>query len=146
MPRRRARLAGLERLKAWFPQPLGLGRSGVHLVTIALAFLTLWLLTSFVNQVITGAQMDRRRDEIQTQIAQAQARNSQLATAVVQAESPAYAERIAREQLGFAREGDVVVLPILPLVTPTPVRPTPVALPTPTPEANWRGWARALFP
>jgi cell division protein FtsB len=146
MPRKRSRLAAIERWFAKLPRPAGLGRSGVHLVTLGLALLSFWLLTSFVSQVITSAQMDRRRDELQTQIAQAESRNAQLATSVSLSESPGYIERIAREQLGFAREGDVVVLPILPQVSPTPLQPTPVVLPTPVPEPNWRGWTRAFFP
>ena len=74
------------------------------------------------------------------------AQNERLATAVALATSPAYAEQIAREQLGYAREGDTVILPSFPQVTPTVLHPTTAPLPSPTAQANWRGWVGAFFP
>lgn len=111
-----------------------------------MAVLSLWMLASFVGQVLTSAQLERRRDALKAEIARIEAENAALAAEVAYAESPAYAERIAREQLGYAREGDTVILPTFPDVTPTPAAPTPAPLPTAAPRSNLQGWAAALFP
>ncbi|MEN9936229.1 MAG: hypothetical protein RLZZ387_2808 [Chloroflexota bacterium] len=108
--------------------------------------LSLWMLASFIGQIITSAQLERRRDALAAEIARLEAENARLEADVAYAESPAYAERVAREQLGYAREGDTVLLPTFPDVTPTPAAPTPEPIPNPTPRPNWRGWADALFP
>lgn len=123
-----------------------LGRSSVRIVTVGLVALSLWLLASFVSQVITSAQMERRKDDLRAEIARIEAENAALNDQVAFAESPVYAERAAREQLGYAREGDTVILPTFPQATPTPEAPPSSPSITPTVEANWRGWARALFP
>lgn len=123
-----------------------LGRSGVRIATLGLVALSLWLLASFVSQVITSAQMERRKDDLHAEIARIEAENAALKDQVAYAESPVYAERAAREQLGYAREGDTVVLPTFPQTTPTPDAPPAPAPVAPTAQPNWRGWARALFP
>lgn len=108
--------------------------------------LSLWMLASFVGQVITSAQLEQRRAGLEAEIARLEAANVGLEGEVAYAESPAYADRIAREQLGYAREGDTVVLPTFPETTPTAAATTAAPLPTPEARANWRGWADALFP
>ncbi|HJZ47628.1 MAG TPA: septum formation initiator family protein [Roseiflexaceae bacterium] len=123
-----------------------LGRPGVHLLTLLLLVLSLWSLIGFVGQVITSAQMERRKEELRAENAQLATEIATLAADVTEAESPAYAERILREQRGYARDGDTVVLPTFPEITPTPVRPTEQPAPTSVPEPNWRRWATALFP
>jgi cell division protein FtsB len=123
-----------------------LGRPGVHLLTLVLLALALWSLIGFVSQVITSAQMERRKEELRAENAQLATEIATLAADVDEAESPAYAERVLREQRGYARDGDTVVLPTFPQVTPTPIRPTEQPLPTSVPEPNWRRWSRALFP
>ena len=144
--RRRSRRANSDSSGPLSSGPFRLGRSGVHLITVGLVVLSLWSLSNFVGQVITGAQLERRKEEVQAEVARIEAENAALKQRVVEAESPAYAERIAREQLGFAREGDTVVLPTFPEHTPVPIAPTTAPLPTPTPQSNWRGWVRAFFP
>jgi cell division protein FtsB len=115
-------------------------------MTLGLVALSLSLLASFVGQVITSAQMERRKDELRGEIAQLEAENAALKDRVAFAESPVYAERAAREQLGYAREGDTVILPTFPQSTAVPAMPSAVSPISPTTEPNWRGWARALFP
>jgi cell division protein FtsB len=125
--------------------PFGVGRSGARLIALALGSLSLWLLINFVGQVVASAQMDRQIAEQQADIARSQAENQALKQRLDFAESPAYIEQIAREQLGYAREGDTVVLPTLPerMLAPLPAAPAP--LPAPDSEPNWRGWLRAFF-
>jgi cell division protein FtsB len=124
--------------------PFGMGRSGARLVALALVALSLWLLANFVGQVVASARMDRQIAEKQAELAKAEAELVSLKQQVAFAESPAYAEQVAREQLGFAREGDTVILPTLPERKPAQAA-APVPLARPAPEPNWRGWARALF-
>ena len=125
--------------------PFGMGRSGARLVALVLVVLSLWLLANFVGQVIASARMDRQIADKQAELAKAEAALAPLNDRVTFAESPAYAEQIAREQLGFAREGDTVILPTFPERQPVLATTAPVPLPAPTRQPNWRGWVRALF-
>src|SRR5689334_25169475 len=121
---------------AWSP-PFGLGRSGARLIALGLVALSFWLLAHFVSQVIEGARMDHQIAEQQAANARIEADNAALKERVIYAESPAYAEQIAREQLGYAREGDTVILPTLPEQAALPPAAAPAPLPPPRPEPNW---------
>lgn len=127
--------------------------SGKSALTIALAGLMLifigLLVANFVGQVMQSARLEGQRAALEAEVAQMQAENGRLAGAVAFTESDVYVERVARGQLGYAREGDVVVLPRLAPAAPAPseasanpVDATPVAPPTP----NWRLWWQAFFP
>jgi hypothetical protein len=96
--------------------------------------------------VIDSAQMERRKEELRAENAQLATEIATLAADVIEAESPAYAERILREQRGYARDGDTVILPTFPQITPTAAQPTAQPEATRVPEPNWRRWATALFP
>ena len=122
------------------------GSPGVVVATVVVVILSLWLLVGLVEQVLTGARQDRKIAAVELELATIEARNSEYGTEVARAESPAYAEQVLREQLGYAREGDAVVLPSFPQVTPIVSNPTGVPIPSPTTQANWRGWVQAFFP
>jgi hypothetical protein len=108
--------------------------------------LALWSLIGFIGQVIDSAQMERRKEELRAENAQLATEIATLAADVIEAESPAYAERILREQRGYARDGDTVILPTFPQITPTAAQPTAQPKATSVPEPNWRRWTKALFP
>ena len=144
--RRRASRVRSDSTDPFTPTPFGMGRSGARLVALVLVALSLWLLANFVSQVVASARMDRQIAEKQAAMAKAEADLASLKDQVAFAESPAYAEQVAREQLGFAREGDTVILPTLPERKPALAAAAPVPLPPPAPLPNWRGWMRALFP
>lgn len=120
-----------------------LALGGLMLVAIGL------LLTSFVSQVIQSARLEENRAALEAEVAALRGANANLEAAVAYAESDVNVERIAREQLGYAREGDTVLLPQLALPTPAP-EPAPAAAPAPPPAApatpNARRWWQALFP
>jgi cell division protein FtsB len=145
MPRRPRRMDTARSVSA-IPIFSRLGRPGVHLLTFVLLALALWSLIGFVGQVITSAQMERRKEELRAENAQLATEIATLAADVTEAQSPAYAERILREQRGYARDGDTVILPTFPQVTPTPAQPTAQPEPTSVPKPNWQRWATALFP
>lgn len=119
-------------------------RAGVHALTLVLVVLSLWMMASFVGQIMTGAQLEQRRAALIAENARLEATNRALLDQVEYAESPAYVEQIAREQLGLAAEGDTVVLPTFEDRPVSEATPTPVALPAPTPQLNWRAWVQAL--
>jgi cell division protein FtsB len=123
-----------------------MGRSSARLVALVLVGLSLWLLVNFVGQVVSGARMDRQIADKQAENAQIEARNAALKDRIAFAESPAFAEQIAREQLGYAREGDTVILPTLPERKPAPASAAPAPVPPPPAQPNWRGWLNAFFP
>ncbi|NJL34074.1 MAG: septum formation initiator family protein [Chloroflexaceae bacterium] len=105
-------------LALWLSLPLR--QVWTHIVILALAALTISLMVNFVHQVIQSANLEARRVELQAEAARMETENQQLRGAVEFAESDAYVERIAREQLGYAREGEVVIVPELLLPSPTP--------------------------
>ena len=142
----RSRHTDTARAESAVPILSRLGRPGVHVLTVVLLVLALWSLIGFIGQVITSAQMERRKAELRAENAQLATEIATLAADVIEAESPAYAERILREQRGYARDGDTVILPTFPQITPTPAQPTAQPAPTSVPEPNWRRWSTALFP
>jgi cell division protein FtsB len=117
----------------------------VRLIALVLVVISLWLLVNFIGQVVVAARMDRQIADKQAEMTQIEAGNAALKDHVTYAESPAYAEQIAREQLGYAREGDTVILPTLPDRLTAPAA-APPPLPAPAHEPNWRGWLHAFFP
>ncbi|HMO57067.1 MAG TPA: septum formation initiator family protein [Roseiflexaceae bacterium] len=121
-----------------------LGRSGVHLLTLAMVLISLWMLAGFVSQVIASAQLERRRDALSSEVASIQATNVAIQRTVEFAESPAYAEQVARDQLGYAREGDIVIFPTIPEATPPADTSATPPLPAPAPQPNWYRWLQVL--
>src|SRR5215211_6449006 len=138
MRRRRPRRSNMATAApSWVGSVRG-GRPGVHLLTLGLLAISIWTLMGFVGQIIDSAQLERRKDEVRAENAQYATENAALTTAVAEAESPAYAEKILREQRGYARDGDTVILPSFPQITPTPARADQQPAPTAMPEPNWR--------
>lgn len=146
MPRRHPRQTNMAAAASSLASATRLGRPGVHLLTLALLVISVWTLMGFVGQIVSSAQLERRKDELRAENAQYATENAGLATAVAGAESPAYAEKILREQRGYAREGDTVILPTFPQITPTAEPAEKQSAPTAVPDPNWRRWMQALFP
>jgi cell division protein FtsB len=140
-PTRLARLrAGLGE---WLRLPLR--QSGMHLATLVLAVLTLSLMVHFINQVLQSANLEEQRAELAHEVAALDAQNDHLRSAIDFVESDVYVEQVAREQLGYAREGDVVVLPNFPDTQPAAEPEAPLAAPPPRPAApNWQRWWEAF--
>ncbi len=105
------------------------------------------LIANFIGQVMQSARMETGRVAIQAEVEQLRAEQRTLKGAVDYAESDVNVERIAREQLGYARNGDTVILPQT--IAPTPA-PVPAAAPAPPPApaqpSNVRRWWDAFFP
>jgi len=100
-----------------------------------------FFVVSFVNLVVRHAQLEQYKVTVTNDITELQVSNTELRQQVEYFESVDYAERVAREQFGYAREGDVVLMPTFPertvlKSTPTATTPSSVA---PT-EPNWVDW------
>jgi len=136
------RLAALARSGSGGLISLGLG--AVMLALIGL------LSANFVGQVMQSARLETQRAALQAEVDQIRAENRQIEAAVAFAESNVNVERIAREQLGYARDGDTVILPQLtaptPAPTPAPNSPTLNQAPPTPPAPNWMRWWGAFFP
>lgn len=138
-------LAGLRSVDPSRPQNI-LGRIGMTVSTILLLVLIVLLLKGFGEQVIRSAGLESRRVALATEVTLLESENRRLTGIVEYAESDANVERIAREQLGFARDGDVVIVSAIQSPTPTPAPAPADAVPAPLSTPNWEGWWRALFP
>jgi cell division protein FtsB len=134
------RFSGLFRLQGVSVLSLALG--GIMIILIAV------LAANFVGQVLQGARLESRRADIEAEVARIKAENAVLEAAVAFTESDVYVERIAREQLGYAREGDVVIFPreAPAAASPSVSTATPAPAAAPPPLENWRLWWLALFP
>ncbi len=120
---------------------------GVHLMTLALVVLTFSLMLNFINQVVQSSALEARKVQLEEEVARLEAETRYLRGAVDYARSDAYVEQAAREQLGYARDGEVVVLPQFPDVALEPYT-APQAVPSAplTLAPNWQRWWQALHP
>jgi cell division protein FtsB len=125
--------------------------SGKSALTVALAALMLvfigLLVVNFVGQVMQSARLESQRAALEVEVATMRAENGRLSGAVAFAESDVYVEQVARSELGYAREGDVVILPRVaaPTVAPDLVS-APAPAPAPALPPNWLRWWQAFFP
>lgn len=130
-----------------------MGASGNRRITPATSIIVVvgvLFLFNFVNQVVRQAQLEQLREEVRADVARLDAANNDLRQKVRYYESNDYAELVAREQLGYARPGDTVILPTYPdqvisdtaSISQTPPMSDTVTLAAP--EPNWMRWWRIL--
>ena len=113
--------------------------------TIILLVVSVLFVYNFVVQVVRQTQLEQYRDRIAQNVVRLRDQNTTLSRSVTYFESRDYAESVAREQLGYARTGDIVMMPTFPdkLSTTAPVDPV---IPTPAAptEPNWLRWWNML--
>ena len=143
--------------------PTLFGRRRMSPATLIVLVMGAFFLYSFVNQIIRQAQLEQFREEVRADVARLSSENATLQQSVEYVESNDYAEQIAREQLGYARAGDTVLMPTFPdqvvsstvsiISTTTTLTNTINSNTTPatTPptivapiEPNWMRWWRML--
>jgi cell division protein FtsB len=126
-------------------------RVGLAVILLGLLVLASSLLVGVVRMAWQEHQINRAIERQRAQNTQQIERNRQLAGAADYAESDVAAERAARERLGMAREGEMVLLPTVILPAPPTAVPTltphaTVAAPAARPMSNPARWFHALFP
>ncbi|PDW04794.1 FtsB family cell division protein [Candidatus Viridilinea mediisalina] len=148
-PRRRAASSALplaDRLIAGL-RAVGSNAFSLGIAALMLVFIGL-LMVNFVGQVLQSARLETRRAELEAEVLTIRYENERLAGLVEYTESPVYAEMVARGQLGYAREGDVVILSRTePLSIPEIAAPDEALDPSvvvPQQPENWRLWWQAL--
>jgi cell division protein FtsB len=128
----------------WFPNLIGI--SGRRLATVALVLLTASIAVNFGELVVRGADI-QQKIERQRELNDAhRAEQAQLKAQLAFYQSDIHMEMVAREQLGYAREGDVVIFPSITLSETEEVAPAPAPLPAPERTLNWMRWWQALAP
>ncbi len=125
------------------------GRRRLSPTTIIMVVVFLLFAANFVNQIIRQAQLEQYRDALAREVAEQATLNATIKRQVDYVESSEYAELVAREQLGYARSGDVVIMPTYPDVTTdtSDVRTaTQASMPTTTTptQPNWQRWWQFL--
>lgn len=127
-----------------------LGRRRLSPAMIVIVVVGALFLVNFINQVVRQAQLEQYREEIRADVARLSAENNDLRQSVLYYESNDYAELVAREQLGYARPGDTVIMPTYPdqIITDTAVVSQTITLSNTVvlvnPEPNWMRWWRML--
>ena len=113
--------------------------------TIILLVVSVLFVYNFIVQVVRQTQLEHYRDSIAQNVVRLREQNTTLARSVTYFESRDYAESVAREQLGYARPGDTVMMPTFPdqLSTTAPVVPITPTTTTPS-EPNWLRWWNKL--
>ena len=121
------------------------GRRRISPTAIIMVVVFLLFSVNFVNQIIRQAQLEQYRDTLALEVAQQTTRNAQIKQQVEYVESSEYAELVAREQLGYARPGDMVMMPTYPNQTSesadaaTTQQDAPAAVTGPM-QPNWQRW------
>lgn len=142
-----AKRARRPRIQRWLST---LGGRRITPATIIMVVVGALFFYNFINQVVRQAQLEQLQAETLATVAGLEAENNQLREKMQYYESDDYAELIAREQLGYARPGDTVILPTYPdrvMSDTTTIVQTGVISDTITPltaEPNWMRWWRLL--
>lgn len=121
------------------------GRRRMTPTTIILLVVSVLFVYNFVVQVVRQTQLEQYRDSIAQNVIRLRDQNAALNRSVTYFESRDYAESVAREQLGYARPGDTVMMPTFPeqLSTTAPVVPVTPTTTAPS-EPNWLRWWNML--
>lgn len=132
-------------------------RWGTRLILLFLMLLAGGLMVGFVRMTWTQHQINQASERQRAENESQRAHNAALKGQAEFRESDVFAEQAAREQLGMAREGEVVLLPtiVIPAAPPPSAQSTNPAAPAPEAAAaaaaeeiapNYQRWWQALFP
>lgn len=116
-----------------------------QLVIVVALMLGVFFAWDLSQRLVGGARLTETHRQSENQLAQAQATQVALLAQKTRVASNDYAEQVARDKLGWSRDGETVVQA---LVTPAPTpTPTPPPKPAPTPEPSfWEAILRFLIP
>lgn len=109
------------------------------------ATFVVFYVVALMGVTMQSCQVRQQVRELRQEVAELQARNKELADELEYVRSAEYAEKVAREELKWSREGERVFVPVPVVVTPVPtVTPTPAAAPLPAMDigSHWGEWIR----
>ncbi len=119
---------------------IGLAQFLAIIVVAVLVFLA-W---DFGRRVLDTVDLAQQDSQATIQLQNLEQINAQLAQTKADVTTSAYAERYARENWHWTREGETLFVPLAtPVPTPTPV-PT-VVPPTPAPKPFWQEFLNWLY-
>lgn len=105
----------------------GKGRTGstlrMRLVPLFLAVILVAAAWSYYPVARTHYQAQREKESLQLQLAAAQQRNAELREGVERLKTPAGVEEVARESLGFVKEGENLYVVVDATSSPAPAPP-----------------------
>lgn len=102
-----------------------------------LIIIGLFLIVNLTRSIIGLLGATDRTKETEKRVAELRFKNDELKRRLVEVRSPEFLEKIARDKLGLAKEGEIVV--ILPPYQPPSTGEQEEDLP------NWEKWLRLFF-
>lgn len=116
-----------------------------RLLPVAIGCVVLFVLLIVGGKSVQGYELRQEARAVETRIDNFKKENRRLSTELQYYRSDEYIEKVAREELGLIRPGDVAVAIVSPEDRQSPARaakPTPVPTPgsSPTKSANWQRW------
>src|SRR5574337_94516 len=112
-----------------------MSRLSVQVLSIVLFTFTLFIVWDFSQRIITSLRLSQVEQQLEQQVAQAQATQTALVEKKRLVQSPQYVETYVRSRWHWARAGETVVIPQITLAAP-PLVKTP-ALSPPPPNPWW---------
>ncbi|MBI4999588.1 septum formation initiator family protein [Candidatus Gottesmanbacteria bacterium] len=111
-----------------------------RLINIIILIIGLFLIVNLTRSIIDLLKSGDRIKEAEEKVAQLRLKNEELKKKLVEVQSPFFLEKIAREKLGLAKEGEVVViLPLNPTQSVGSGQAQNETLP------NWQKWLKLFF-
>ena len=112
-----------------------MSRLPFQLLAIFVFALTLFFIFDFSQRIVTNLRLTQTEEQLELQVAQAQATRDALDAKRQRVTSPEYAESEARTKWHWVRDGETLVLTQVTPVAAPPVTPVPTS--TPVPEIPW---------
>ncbi len=112
-----------------------------RLALLAAIAVLAYFLFSLAGLGLQSYQLSQREAAVRSDIERLRRENESLQTAVARLQTPAAVEKLAREQLGYVKEGETAVV----IDFGPGGRPRETPTPTPTPVPAWRRWWESLF-
>ncbi len=103
-------------------------------ILLVCLFLIVNITRSLKELTTAGGQVE----ETEKQVEKLRLRNEELKKQKIEVQKPSYLEKVARDKLGMAKEGEVIiVLPPIPLSAPAGVKEENIP--------NWKKWYHLFF-
>ncbi len=110
------------------------------------ATFVVFYVVALMGVTMQSCQVRQQVRELRQEVAELQARNKELADELEYVRSAEYAEKVAREELKWSREGERVFVPVPAAATPVAtVTPTPAAAPLPAMDTGSHWGERIRF-